>query len=149
MATLQEQLTKSKKLQPKRISDDLFKFIRSIEKEILDLNKSQIQEDSDDIFGNPIGFYSQATEIITKGRKKAGEPFSGVDTGDWFKGFKMQEVSGVLRFTSTDEKNQLILNNDNWLSNELFGLTDKNLKKVIAEKLLPFLLTQIRDTLDI
>jgi len=149
MATLNQQLQKAKSLNQQAITKELFLFIRSIEKEFLDRNKEQIQEDSKDIFGNPIGFYSQATEIITKGRKKAGEPFSGVDTGNWFKGFKMQEVSGVLRFTSTDEKNQLILNSDNWLSDELFGLSDKNLKEVISKLLLPFLLTQIRDTLDI
>ena len=149
MATLNQQLQKAKSLNQQAITKELFLFIRSIEKEFLDRNKEQIQEDSKDIFGNPIGFYSQATEIITKGSKKAGEPFDGKNTGKWLDAFKMQEVSGVLRFTSTDEKNQLILNSDNWLSDELFGLSDKNLKEVISKLLLPFLLTQIRDTLDI
>lgn len=149
MATLRDQLQKAKKLTPDRLSKDLFKFIRSIEKEILDKNKEQIEKEGKDIFGKPVGFYSRATELITGGEKKAGDPFTGVDTGNWFKGFKMQEVSGVLRFTSTDPKTQDILKSDNWLSDELFGLSDADLKEVIKDRLLPFFIENIRNTLDI
>jgi hypothetical protein len=149
MATLQEQLTKAKQIQPDRLKNDLFKFIKSIEKEFLDKNKEQIQEDSKDIFGKPIGFYSYGSELASGGKKKKGDPFTGFDTGDWFKGFNMQEVSGVLRFSSTDDKNQLILNSDNWLSDELFGLSDENLKEVIETRLLPFFIENIRNKLDI
>lgn len=149
MATLQEQLSKAKRIQPNRLQNDLFKFIRSIEKELLDKNKNQIQENSQDIFGNPIGFYSQTTEVISKGKKKKGEPFSGVDTGDFFKGFYMQEVSGVLRFSSTDPKTNKILNSNNWLSNELFGLSDENLKEIIEQRLLPFFVNNIKEKLDL
>lgn len=130
----------------------MFKFIRSIEKDFLDRNKDQIQKESKDIFGNPIGFYSEATEILSGGRKKAGDPFDGFDTGDWFKGFYMQEVSGVLRFNSTDPKTSDILSDgpDNtWLSDELFGLSDKNLKEVIKKRLLPFFITNSRNKLEI
>jgi hypothetical protein len=149
MATLQEQLTKLKKLQPSRLQDDLFKFIKSIEKELLDKNKDQIFNKSKDIHGNPIGFYSYATEVISKGKKKKGEPFTGFDTGDFFKGFYMQEVSGVLRFGSSDSKTQTILNSKNWLSNELFGLSDENLKEVIEKRLLPFFIENSRNILEI
>lgn len=149
MATLQEQLQKAKTIQPTQLNNDLFKYIRSIEKEILDKNKDQIQNQSQDILGNPIGFYSAATEIITKGRKKKGEPFTGFETGDFFKGFFMQEVSGVLRFGSTDSKTNTILNSQNWLSSELFGLTNENLKAIIQERLLPFFIENIRNKLDI
>lgn len=149
MANFHQQLTKAKKLQPARLQRDLFKHIRSIEKFILDKNKEQIEEDSQDINGKPIGYYSYATEIITGGVKKKGSPFTGVDTGDWFKGFYMQEVSGVVRINSKDPKTVDILRSDAWLSDDLFGLTDKNLKKVIAEKLLPFLLKHIRSILEI
>ena len=149
MATFQEQLTKSKKLQPQRLLNDLFKFIRSIEKDLLDLEKKRISEDSKDIFGNPIGFYSYWTEVISNGEKKQGQPFTGEDTGGWFKGFYMQEVSGVLRFSSRDPKNQLILNSEHWLSDELFGLTDKELKEVITSRLLPFFIENARNILEI
>ncbi len=149
MATIQEQLTKVKKLQPSRLQQDLFKFIKSIEKELLDKNKDQIFNKSKDIHGNPIGFYSYATEVISKGKKKKGEPFTGFDTGDFFKGFYMQEVSGVLRFGSSDSKTQTILNSKNWLSNELFGLSDENLKEVIEKRLLPFFIENSRNILEI
>jgi hypothetical protein len=149
MATLQEQLTKAKKLHPSRLQNDLFKFIKSIEKELLEKNKDQIFNDSKDINGKPIGFYSYATEIISKGKKKKGEPFTGFDTGDFFKGFYMQEVSGVLRFGSSDSKTQTILNSENWLSDELFGLSDENLKEVIEKRLLPFFIENSRNILEI
>lgn len=149
MATLYEQLTKAKKLQPNRLQNDLFKYIRSIEKELVGINKNQINEQSKDIEGNPIGFYSYATEVITKGRKKKGEPFDGFDTGDFLKGFYMQEYAGVLRFNSSDPKTSTILKSKSWLSDNLFGLSDDNLKKVIAEKLLPFFIQNIRNILEI
>lgn len=149
MATLQEQLTKAKKLQPNRLEKDLFKFIKSIEKELLELEKKRISEDSQDIFGKPIGFYSKASELISSGKKKKGDPFTGLDTGDWFKGFYMQEVSGVLRFSSKDVKNNEILSSNNWLSDELFGLSDKDLQKAITDKLLPFFIENNRNILEI
>lgn len=154
MATIREQLKKSKKLNKQAVSKDLFKFIRSIEKVLLELEKKRITEESKDIFGNPIGFYSPWTEALTGGRKSAGEPFTGVDSGEWIDGFYMQEVAGVLRFSSKDSKNSIILasarsDEGSWLSDQLFGLTDKDLKEVIQTRLLPFLLNNTRNILDI
>lgn len=149
MGTLQEQLKRAKTIQPNRLKNDLFKFVRSIEKEIIDLEKKRISEDSKDIFGKPIGFYSKATDVITEGKKEWGTPFTGIDTGDWFKGFYMQEVSGVLRFGSTDPKTNDILSSKHWLSDKLFGLRDKDLKEVIATRLLPFFIENSRKLLDI
>lgn len=149
MATIRQMLVKSRTLTPNKLERDLFKFIKSIKKEILEKNKDQIQNNSEDVFGNPLGFYSLATEVISKGKKKKGDPFTGFETGDFFKGFYMQEVSGVLRFGSKDPKTNDILNSKNWLSDELFGLTDKNLKEVIQERLLPFFIENIRNKLEI
>jgi len=149
MATLQEQLTKAKKLQAKSLQNDLFRFIKRIEKELLDRNKDQIVNESKDIFGNPIGFYSYAIEVISRGRKKKGEPFTGYETEDFFKGFYMQEVAGVLRFGSTDPKTSKILSSESWLSDELFGLSDENLKEVIEKRLLPFFIDNCRAILAI
>ncbi len=149
MATLQQQLQRAKKIQPERLKKDLYKFIRSIEKELIDLEKKRISEDSEDIFGKPIGFYSKATEELSDGKKKWGTPFTGIDTGDWFKGFYMQEVSGVLRFGSTDPKTNDILSSKHWLSDKLFGLPDKDLKEVIANRLLPFFIENSRNIIGI
>jgi len=149
MATLYEQLQKAKKLKPENIKRDLSKFIRSIEKQIIDKNKEQIEVDSKDIYGNAIGFYSYATELISGGAKKQGDPFTGKDTGDWFDGFYMQEVSGVIRLGSTDPKTNEILSSEHWLSDDLFGLSDENLSKIIEENILPFVLRNSRLILNI
>lgn len=156
MATLQEQLKKAKKITREALSRDLFRFVRSIEKEFLEKEKKRISEDSKDIFGKPIGFYSYWSEVLSNGKKKTGEPFTGIDTGDWFDGFYMQEVSGVLRFSSKDPKNSAILGSAKsehaqagWLSDELFGLSDEDLKAIIEERLLPFFIENSRKKLDI
>ena len=73
----------------------------------------------------------------------------GYETGDFFKGFYMQEVAGVLSFGSTDPKTSIILSSENWLSDELFGLSDENLKEVIEKRLLPFFIDNCRDILEI
>ncbi len=149
MATLYQQLQKSKKLKRENIKRDLSRFIRSIEKQIVDLNKEQIEVDSKDIHGNAIGFYSYATDLISGGKKKQGDPFTGVDTGNWFKGFYMQEVSGVISLGSSDPKTHDILSSEHWLSEDLFGLTDENLDKVIEENILPFVIQNSRLILNI
>jgi len=145
MATLFEQLQKSKKLKPENIKRDLSKFIRSIEKQIIDKNKEQIEVDSKDIHGNAIGFYSYATELISGGAKKQGDPFTGKDTGNFY----MQEVSGVIRLGSTDPKTNEILSSEHWLSDDLFGLSDENLSKIIEENILPFVIRNSRLILNI
>lgn len=149
MAGLYEQLAKSRKLNPDRIKKDLSKFVRSIEKQIVDKNKEQLEVDSQDIHGKAIGFYSYATDLISGGKKKRGDPFTGVDTGDWFKGFYMQEVSGVIRLGSTDPKTNDILSSEHWLSDDLFGLTDENLSEIIEKQILPFIIENSRKILEI
>lgn len=149
MATLNEHLQKAKKLNNNRLKNDLFVYVRSIENEFLDRNKRQLKVKSLDVNGKPIGYYSKATEILSNGKKKWGTPFTAFDTGDFFKGFYMQEVAGVLSFRSRDPKTQLILRSKKWLSHDLFGLTDKDLKAVISEKLLPFYIENVRKILEI
>ena len=149
MANFQQQIEKAKQLNPDKISKALFKFIRSIEKQILDKNKEQIFDKSQDIHGQAIGFYSYATEQITKGRKKKGDPFDGKESGDLFKQMYMQEVSGVIRFGSKSPHYADILKSKSWLSKDILGLTDKNLKELIQTELLPFIITHYRKTLEI
>lgn len=138
MATLAEQLTRTKTIKPEKIEDDIIAFVRSLEAELLKLEKDRLFNTSKDIFGNAIGFYSKSTEAISKGAKKAGEPFSAKDTGAFFSGFYMEENGGRFEFFSSDSKTNDILKSKNWLSHELFGLTDKELRNVIQTKILPF-----------
>lgn len=149
MANFEQQIVKAKQMTPDRLSKGMFKFIRSIEKQILDKNKEQLFENSQDIHGQAIGFYSYATEQITKGRKKKGEPFDGKESGDLFKQMYMQEVSGVIRFGSRSPHYADILNSKSWLSKDILGLTDKNLKELIQTEILPFVITHYRKILEI
>lgn len=149
MATFQSHLQNAKKLKANKLSNDLFKYIRSIESEIIEKNINQIKIESKDVNDKPIGFYSYATDMITGGKKRRGDPFTGFDTGEWMDGFFMQEVAGVLRFGSSDPKTNDILSSPHWLSDDLFGLSDKDLKDVINQRLHPFFVQNVRDILNI
>ncbi len=149
MANFQTQLKKKSNLSASKLQKDLFDFIKSIEKEVVALNVEQINVESKDINEKPIGFYSFATELITGGAKKQGDPFTGKDTGDWLGGFYMQQVGTNLRFGSTDGKTQDILKSDNWLSDDLFGLSDKDLKALIADRLVPFFIQNTKKIMEI
>lgn len=149
MATLKLQLEKANQIIPERVNQELFDFIRSIEADLTALNKKQLNEDSKDIYGDAIGFYSYATEVITKGAKKKGEPFDAKDTGAFLDGLYAKIQGENIYFGSKDPKTKLILNSDNWLSKDLFGLSDENLNFIIQEKLKPFVIQLFRNTLEI
>ena len=145
MATLYEQLEKAKRLDSKRISDTLFDFIKSIQKKFTDINTEQLNKDSEDIFGDPIGFYSRATYFLTG---KSG-PYDMYDTGDFLKGFYIRVHNEMIFFGSKDPKTPLILDNDNLLSRDLFGLQDDNLRELIERDLLPFVIQYSRKSIDV
>lgn len=149
MANFNTHIEKAKQLQLDKVSKALFQFIRSIEKQILDKNKEQLFEKSQDIHGQAIGFYSYATEQITKGRKKQGEPFDAKDSGDFFNKMYLQEVSGVIRFGSTSPHYADILKSKSWLSTDILGLTDENLNQLIETELKPFIISHYRKILEI
>jgi hypothetical protein len=149
MATFEEQLEKSKRIDADTISDQLFAFIKSLSKELIQLNKDQININSEDIYGKAIGFYSKATEFITDGEKRAGQPFTGKDTGDWLDAFYMTVYDGIFYFGSTDPKTDDILDSPNWLSKDLFGLTEDNLYVFTHEKIKPFIINYYRKSLDL
>ena len=152
MATLKQQLVRAKSLNPKRISNILFDSIRVKEKELIELNqKNQLLKGKDsegkNLFNKKTkrGVYSQLTEEISGGRKKAGTPYTLEDTGDFYKGFFIDVKNDKAVFSSTDKKTPLLIAE----YGEVFGLNDKNLKVVIRETLLPLLLKEIRRTLDL
>lgn len=158
MATLQQQLESAKNLSPDKVSNDLFDFLKSISKEIVEINKNKVSKESKDIFNQAIGFYSEATEYITKNNallgkgnkiKYAGDPFDAEDTGDFLKGFYVNISNAELKFGSTDSKTEIILKSDNWLSDDLFGLSDKDLRELIDNQLLPFVINNQRKILDV
>lgn len=151
MANFQTAIKKAKRLTPQKVKSDLFKFIRAIEKEFIDLNISQI-EDSQNSQGKLLenndkrftGFYSESTQgfadldgISTP--KKAGEPYNFLWSGDFLKGFELfiQNETITLFSTGTGAEEKAAFFRG---YNHLFGLTDTNLKTIIDGDILPFLL---------
>lgn len=147
MGTFQEQLIKAKKLTPQKVRSDLFEFIRTFEKLLADENVSQLFNESSDVFGKPIGFYSPGTEAITKGRKQAGQPFNLKESGELLESLYANVQSNSIFFDFSDPKKEEVFRN--LLSTDVLGLTDENLNKVIEEKLLPFVINIYRKGLDL
>ncbi len=147
MATFQQQLERSKSISPEILSRELFAFIKSVSEYMVELNKAQINKDSQDIYGKAIGFYSKATDMLTNGQKEWGTPFTGKDTGNWLDKFYVTVLDDVFFFGSTDPKTDDILSSPHWLSHSLFGLTDENLKDVIDTKIKPFVMNYNRKQL--
>lgn len=140
MASFEEQKDKATRVKANIVNKALFDFVRSIEKDLVKLNQDQLHIKSKDIYNEAIGFYSYATEVITKGRKKKGEPFDAKDTGSLLDKMYAKIENDRIVFGSTDSKVNEILNSDNWLSKDLFGLTDKDLQKVIDDRFRPFII---------
>lgn len=136
MATLIEQYERARKLTPQKIVEDVFKFIKSIEKELVAYNVATLHQDSEDVDGNPIGFYSTATELITDGRKKAGEPFDLLESGDFLESIYTKLQKDSILFDASDPKKKEVVRN--LLTNDVFGLQDADLKKVIETRVTPF-----------
>lgn len=141
MATLVKQLQKSKKLTPEKIVSDVFKFLQSIEDELVAYNVATLHEESEDIFGNPIGFYSKGTELISKGKKKAGDPFDLLDTGKLLDSAFAKTKSETVTFGFKDPKLKDVL--QNLLSKDIAGLQEEDKIKVIKTRVLPYFQNQI------
>lgn len=64
---------------------------------IIQMNtEDQIQAKGIDTEGNIIGVYSITTEIITEGRKKAGEPYDLTDTGEFIASWVVNVLTGQI-----------------------------------------------------
>lgn len=119
----------AKNLTPNKVRKDVINFLKSLENELAQYNKAQLFIDSSDVEGKSIGFYSPNTEVISRGKKKAGQPFNLYDTGDFLKGVFAKVQSDSIFFDTTDSKKQEVLNN--LLSKKIFGLTEENIGKTV------------------
>ena len=149
MATILEQQKRLEKLSPKITVNNVFAALKEAEKIIIATNQFQLNkgEDSD---GNIVGVYKRGTQgYATDQRpikdKIQGEPYNFQWFGDFFDGFELS-VSGIDATISSagvgqgGKKAFLTTNN-------LFGLQEDNLKKIIKEEILPFMNKVARDTL--
>ena len=122
-------------------------ILRENEAKILDLNrKDQLFNEGINRFGTIIGRYSQATESITNGEKKAGEPFTMYDTGDLYKRFTYlyDAKKQTVEIFSTDSKVPLLIMK---YSENIFGLTPTNKEKLNNQIIKPELLKWLKSLL--
>ena len=147
MGTILSLIKKAEALKPQKVKSDLFQFIRSIEAELVAYNAATLKDDSQDVKGNPIGFYSRATELITGGRKKQGDLFDLLETGTFLDSLFVKVQTDSLFFGNKDPKLKEVLKNT--LSDDVFGLQDEDLNKVLETRVLPYLLKYYTQKLDI
>jgi hypothetical protein len=72
-----------------------------------------------------IGLYSEVTDMITRGRKEAGTPYTLEDTGAFFRSMYVKVLMDSIIIDGDYAKMQ----NQDWWRNEILGLTDENLDK--------------------
>ena len=126
----------AKKLTRAKVRKDANTFFKILAKELEAFNRSTLFNDSEDVFGKPIGFYSAGTEIMTNGRKRRGEPFDLKETGVFLESITVNVVNGTFFFRSTDPKLNEVLSN--LLTDDILGIQDDDLQKVINNRILPF-----------
>lgn len=111
-----------KKVLDNRFIKDLITHLNTIE---------QLQKDRIDSLGAHLGVYSAVTEIITKGRKKAGEFINLDDTGAFYDSWKVQVKEDRIIIDANPFKEDTNLFDEYGL--DVLGLTDDNLQIFINE----------------
>lgn len=77
-----------------------------------------------------IGLYSITTEIISRGRKRAGEPFTLYDTGAFYRSMFIDVLQDSFIVGARSGSYYEMLD-QYWWTDEILGLTDENLQKLI------------------
>jgi len=125
------------RLQRFDVNKAIEEIIDKNEQAILDLNrKDQLFEKGENREGRVIGYYKPLTEILSGGKKKAGDPFTFYDTGSLYSKFQLNYKNGTLDFFSTDSKVPLLEKK----YGNLFGTNPKNTIKVVEVYINPNLL---------
>lgn len=156
MATFLDVQKKAKNLTPQKITRDLFLFIKSIEKEIFDLNVKQLENAENANDGDLInkdksfsGVYSQLSEDLGHEAilpKKAGELYNFGWSGDFLGNFKMDLFSDRVEVYSTGEgsgEKQAFFNG----YESLYGLNSESIIKIVETRIKPFFITYLQKKL--
>lgn len=96
--------------------------------------EDQLREEGVDSDGNIIGTYSFATEFMSNGLKKAGEPFTLHDTGQFYNSFRVVVRKGEITITADPMKTNAQGGTENIYEKfgnfRIEGLTEENLEAV-------------------
>ncbi|QDP50834.1 MAG: hypothetical protein Unbinned2903contig1001_24 [Prokaryotic dsDNA virus sp.] len=74
-----------------------------------------------------IGYYSPLTEILSGGRKKAGEKYNLFDTGAFYRSMFISVLANEILISADDTK----MLDQKWYTKHILGLNDENLQKLI------------------
>jgi len=89
------------------------------------IQEDQLFRQGIDEDGDIIGLYSVATEKISRGRKRAGTPFTLYDTGAFYRSMFVRK----LRDSIIIEADPGPMADQTWYDDKILGLTDENLEK--------------------
>lgn len=139
------QITRNaQKIQESKILVEIY-LESDVQQFILDLNRyAQLFNEGINIKDEPIGYYSQRTEEITGGRKKAGTPYTLKDTGDFYStfGIKLNVEGDVWIVANTIKDDNDLLNIDK----DILGLTVNSTNELI-EKITPLFIQGTKEQL--
>lgn len=111
---------------------DIFKNGYDLKAEIVRMiTEDQLFEQGVDGNDRIIGYYSPVTEQLSKGRKRAGKPYTLFDTGEFYKSIFVL----VLLDSLVIKGNTSRFENQRWYRNDIVKLSDENLSIFVNEML--------------
>jgi hypothetical protein len=124
-----------------KITTDVFRD-KDVQEFIISLNRDgQLFIRGVGVDNEIVGFYSFATELISKGRKKFNTKYNFKDTGEMFRSFRVKvEKDG---FVIEADAEKLVDSNIIENENEILGLTNES-KIELVKKITPLLIEEVR-----
>jgi len=106
-------------------------FTYDLKKEILLswIQNDQLIKQGIDSEGNVIGHYSEATEIISGGLKKAGDRYTLKDTGDFFSSMFITVFFDYIEIDADFDK----MINQEWYREQIIGLSYENIQRLVQK----------------
>ena len=109
----------------------------SIKRDIINeyIQKDQLTRQGVDEDGTILGYYKPLTELLSQGRKKAGDKYNLNDTGAFYRSMFVTALNDGLLIDGDTNKME---GEKWWIDNNLeadkiLGLTDENLQKLITQ----------------
>ena len=139
-------------LRKTRLLSEAEAWVKSIDQNVQEtiikeyIQKDQLKWQGIDETGQVIGYYSEVTEMITRGRKMAGDHYTLEDTGAFFRSMYVVVLLDSIVIEANpvkDNENLFVKYGDG-----IIGLTDENKTKfgeIVKEKFIQY----VRDTLQI
>lgn len=111
---------------------EIFKFDTTFKTELIRKINAQLQ-DGKNSEGEIVGYYSPVTEIITRGRKKAYDPYNFYDTGKFRKSLFIRYNLDSIKFDGDGQKQDenIILKYSR--DGDLLGISPQNMDWFISQ----------------